>query len=189
MNVLSIDPSFTATGYAVLKVDTKCKMSLVTWGWIRTNKGKKTPVTIDDMFRAQQIAAKLDDLVTSFSITHLYSEVPLGTMSAISAKGLSIAKGVVAVIAQVKSLTTTYINPFRVKKTVCGNNHATKEEIIAAVEIKFPELGRRDKRLKRDGKSFTPEHEAICDAVAIALAIQGGGAGLYKDSQPVKFDN
>ena len=171
MKILSLDPSFTATGYAVLVDRGPYNLSLVTYGWIQTRKDKNMQVTLDDMCRAQSIADALDQLVRANHITHLYSEVPLGTISAISAKGLSIAKGVVASIAQVHGLNAVYLNPFRVKKALCGNNNAEKKEIVAVVESKFPELIVLKRRLGRTGK-FSAEHEAICDAIAVTLAVR-----------------
>lgn len=172
--ILSLDPSFAATGYVVLRRPKGGKMSLVTFDWIPTHKSRaaRQSVTLDDMRRAQEIACRLITVINHYKPTVLCSEVPLGSQSAVASKGLAIVKGVVATLVQVYEVLPIYLNPFQVKKGVCGNKDATKEEVIQAVERVIPELKQNVYRKNRNGR-FTPLHEAVCDAAAVAIAAEG----------------
>lgn len=178
--ILSVDPSFSATGWAVLLNSSQkrnnCVYQLVDYGWIKTIKHKKMSVGVDDMNRARQIATELLFQIRTHNVTEIYSEIPLGSQSANAAKALGIAKGIVATITCVDKFDSfLWMNPFQIKATLCGNKNAEKEEIIKVVECAFPSLRRDSRRKKRTGK-FSLFHEAVCDAIAVALAIKKSNA-------------
>lgn len=166
--ILSLDPSFSATGWAI--IGAKQKFELIDYGWINTKKYKDIPVTLGDMMRAETIASGIIRLVNAYNITLINSEIPLGSQSANAAKGLGISKGIVATICAVSGIKRMYINPLKVKMILCGNRYAEKAQIIGVVENYFDELKSSEKRKSKGGK-FTLFHEAICDAIAVTLAL------------------
>lgn len=172
ITVLSLDPSYNATGWAVLSYDASANRitQVVACGWIETRRDKKTPVTFNDIQRIYTIAGALNSLLDEYTPDVVCSEIPLGSQSASAAKSLGIAKGIVTSICCVRGATARYINPLAVKLAVCGKRNAEKSEVILAVEKKLKEVKKLNGRLTRTGK-FTKLHEARCDAIAVGMSI------------------
>lgn len=69
-------------------------------------------------------------------------------------------------IGKRKGLTVVAFAPSTIKKTICSNGHASKEEVAKAVIAKFPEL---KVFLTQDRKWKERYHKNMFDAVAITL--------------------
>lgn len=69
-------------------------------------------------------------------------------------------------IGKRKGLTVKAIAPSTMKKAICGNGHASKEEVAGVVVAKFPEL---KVYLTQDRKWKERFHQNMFDAVALAM--------------------
>jgi len=156
--ILLLDPSFTLTGYAVLD---KAKKPIAA-GWIETKKAKnkKIRVSEDDMDRARYLGMRLLRVIDKHKIQGLCIEVPTGSQSALASKGLGIAKGCVATVAEARDLPCTYRTPQEIKKIVAGSNNASKLQIEKAVK-KFFHV---------NVKGNAKQREAQYDALAVGIA-------------------
>ena len=73
-------------------------------------------------------------------------------------------------LGQRRKLTVLAFAPSTVKKAVCGNGRASKEDIARAVVARFPELRPYQ---TQDPKWKARYHGNMFDAVAIALTATG----------------
>jgi len=68
--------------------------------------------------------------------------------------------------------------PNRVKKVICGNGRASKEEVCRAVVSKIPEL---NVYFNQDRKWKEKYHQNMSDAVALGLTHLKKGLGREKN--------
>lgn len=79
---------------------------------------------------------------------------------------LNVFADEIVAIGKRKGLRVQAYAPSTMKKAVCGNGHASKDEVAHAVVAKFPEL---KVYLTQDRKWKTKFHQNMFDAVALAM--------------------
>ncbi|MDP8260036.1 MAG: crossover junction endodeoxyribonuclease RuvC [Candidatus Gygaella obscura] len=150
MFVLGIDPGLRVTGYGLIRMTNK-NLSLIEAGIIKTN---------DKQTIGQRLKRIYDDLDGIFK-QHKIDVVVLEKLFAhakhpMTASILGHVRGVaVLVTVKRKSILFEYL-PTRVKKSIVGNGHASKEQVQQMV---FKHLGI---------KSAPLEYDAT-DALALAM--------------------
>jgi len=79
---------------------------------------------------------------------------------------LNVFADEIVAIGKRKGLTVKAIAPSTMKKAICGNGHASKEEVASVVVAKFPEL---KVFLTQDRKWKERFHQNMFDAVALGM--------------------
>jgi crossover junction endodeoxyribonuclease RuvC len=79
---------------------------------------------------------------------------------------LNVFADEIVAIGRRKGLTVRAIAPSTMKKAICGNGHASKEEVAGVVVAKYPEL---KVYLTQDRKWKERFHQNMFDAVALAM--------------------
>ncbi len=140
MIVLGIDGGFASIGVAV--VDLALDGELLRDVWVlRTEKSaKKLGVRSGDdtARRAREIAHHLDLAITSHQPVAIALEAPSWPRNAGVAAKMGVAFGVVFALAEKHRLPLVMASPQDVKKKLCSSASASKDEIIRAIEGRFP---------------------------------------------------
>jgi crossover junction endodeoxyribonuclease RuvC len=150
MKILGIDPGLQVCGYACLKTESAGD-SLVEAGVFRTAKGR--PIET----RLNQIAQDLTAIIERFkpevvAVEQLYSHYkhPRTSILMGHARGVILQKCCEHGI-EVKSFSAT-----RIKKSITGNGHASKEQMQKAVKMLL-------------SLSEIPQPNDVADAIAAAI--------------------
>ena len=139
MTILGIDTSLRSTGYGVLSVQGS-RLSMVDCGNIRN--APKLPLTA--CLRA--IHAKVCELIAAYSPEVMAIESVIYGKNAGTMLVLGEARGAVLTAAADAGLPVYEYEPRRMKKAVCGNGLAEKEQIQRMVKtlLGLPELPQND---------------------------------------------
>ena len=150
MVVLGIDPSFTATGYAIVRQEGN-KQQLLHHGFIGLPASKELSERIGlfyDFFHA---------LIAQYSITRISLETPfLGKNTQVFLK-LGYLRGIVLLLAHQYKLEIVEFSPREVKLAVTGFGGAQKDQVARMVQMLFP------------GLAHQKSHD-VTDAIAIGLS-------------------
>jgi len=139
MTILGIDTSLRSTGYGVLNVQGS-RLSMVDCGNIRNVP--KLPLTA--CLRA--IHAKVSELIAAHAPDVMAIESVIYGKNAGTMLVLGEARGAVLTAAADADLPVYEYEPRRMKKAVCGNGLAEKEQIQRMVKtlLALPELPQND---------------------------------------------
>jgi len=161
--VLGLDPGFAALGLAA--VDLTPGAERVHRAWVvRTEKAaRKVEVRAsdDNVRRAREIAAELERAAVEWDPVALVAEAQSWPRNAGASAKVGIAWGLVAALAERHGLPLVQASPQDVKRATCGAKTASKAEVIAAIEARFPDV-------VWPRQATLVEHAA--DAVAVVLA-------------------
>jgi crossover junction endodeoxyribonuclease RuvC len=154
VRVLGIDPGLQLTGYGVIEyreAAATATPTLIDAGVIRLD-GKRSVAD-----RLVELERELCDIIeelrpTCCAVEELYSHYAHPTTAII----MGHARGVILLCARRHTLKLVELPASRVKKSLTGNGHASKEQMQRGVQMLF--------RLKD-----LPEPPDVADAVAIAL--------------------
>jgi crossover junction endodeoxyribonuclease RuvC len=83
---------------------------------------------------------------------------------------LNVFADEIVAIGKRKGLKVKSFAPSTMKKAICGNGHASKEEVASVVVAKFPEL---KVYMTQDRKWKERFHQNMFDAVALAMVSRG----------------
>jgi len=122
MKILGVDPGLNITGYAV--VEKKNKLKVLEAGFIKTSSEQKLQTRLD------KIHSSLLDLIQ----THKPQALVLEKLYAhyrhpITASLLGHARGVICLLTAEENILFFEYASTRVKKSITGNGHATKNQI------------------------------------------------------------
>lgn len=159
MNILTLDPSLTCTGYAV--VDSN--KTILSMGCIQTKPEKKTPVSISNTLRLIAISEKLSSLIKEFNIKEVIFEDPAGSKSAKAATALAMVKGVVIGVIISNNCSYHAIRARKAKLLLSGDANAEKDTIFEIVCKKYD-----IKKALLEKPKY--EREAISDALAVSIS-------------------
>jgi len=149
MIVLGIDPSYTATGYAVMQKQDN-KQLLLQCGFV------PLPATLNMQDRIGLFYDFFEKLIISANITHITLETPfLGKNAQIFLK-LGYLRGVLHVLAYRNKLTLLEFSPKEIKVAVTGFGGAQKDQVARMIYMLFPNL------------KIQKTHD-VTDAIAIGL--------------------
>jgi crossover junction endodeoxyribonuclease RuvC len=160
MRVLGIDPGLHLTGYGVLDYDGS-DIRLCEAGFIKTNEKQAMPV------RLIELSTELEAVLTQFSpeivaIEEIYSHYSHPRTAIIMAH----ARGVILHRVAAKNIEVVSYASTRIKKSLTGNGHATKQQVQKhiASSLSLPKM---------------PDPPDVADALAVAVchchAIQSKG--------------
>lgn len=163
MIVLGIDSGFASCGLAAVELQPGGEKLLRTWVTRTEKSDKKLGVrSADDTARrAREIAAEIEVALTTYKPCAIAVESPSWPRNAGVAAKMGVAFGVVFALAEWRGIPLVMASPQEVKKAMCGAKNASKDEIVLAVERRFPEV--EWPRLRS-----TWEHAA--DAIAVVVA-------------------
>jgi Holliday junction resolvasome RuvABC endonuclease subunit len=161
--VLGVDPSLCNTGIAAMRLSAVAT-TIVETSVVRTEpsaKKHRIHVGDDNARRVVEITRALDAAIKKHGPVALVMERPAGSKGAKAATALARAETVVEVVAALHGLPLIAVQPLDVKRAMVGRKTADKDEIIAAVESRYPEVA-------WTGPQSTWEHQA--DAVGAVVA-------------------
>ena len=139
MTILGIDTSLRSTGFGVLKVEGS-RLLAVDYGNIRN--APRLPLT--SCLKA--IHSKVEELIAAHSPDVMAIESVIYGKNAGTMLVLGEARGAVLAAAADAGLPVYEYEPRRMKKAVCGNGLADKEQIQRMVKVllNLPELPQND---------------------------------------------
>lgn len=148
--VLGIDPGLNITGYGVLSFGA-ANPAIVEAGTIRPGSQDPLPV------RLARLKSDLSELLEEVrpdlvAVEKLYSHYAHPQTSVL----MGHARGVILLAAEEASVAVADVAATRVKKSLTGNGHASKQQVQKAVAMVF-------------GLDSPPEPADVSDALAIAL--------------------
>jgi len=162
VKILGIDPGLQVCGYACMETIGGVNPALREAGVLRTTGGK----AIEE--RLKQIAEDIDSVLEKFkpevvAVEQLYSHYahPRTAILMGHARGVILQRCAAAGI-EVKSFSAT-----RIKKSVTGNGHASKEQIQRTIQtiLRLPEL---------------PKPADVADAISAAICCAGSIKTIIK---------
>ena len=156
-NILTNDPSFTAWGWAV--IDGKTSEILET-GCIKTKtEGKKRRIRKGDenVQRTGEIDQVLLDLIKTYHISYILTELPHGSQNASGAVMIGIVIGVLKMVSDALDIGIEWYSEGDAKKCALGRISSTKQEMIDAMDKIY--------EISWTGKKYIDE--AVADAIAI----------------------
>jgi len=142
MRVLGIDGGFASMGIAVLELTPDQELLRDVYV-VRTQKSDRKLQVLagdDTARRGRELAHHVGLAITSQSPGAIVIESPSWPRNAGVAAKLGVAFGVVYALAEKHGLPLLQVSPQQVKKSLCGRKDAAKEDIIAAVEARFPSV-------------------------------------------------
>lgn len=169
MKLLGFDPGYRRFGVAVASVlGRTVRFEAVRVVSTERGEGKRTA---DMRGRMEVIALALAEACTA-DVVALCIEAgapPFGRTQTSVLTGLGRARGLVDMLAAVMRLPVVELSPMALKKGVTGNHLASKQEVEAEMQVRFPELKALWPRLEAD-------HQHAADAAGAIVA------GLHSDN-------
>jgi len=144
--LIGLDPGFANSGM-VVGIPHKHGFDVLDCRHFDTDntaqKKQKLYVAEADMQRVIEMVEAVDDFITRcrarWNFGGLIVELPTaGAKSARAGRALALTTGWVGALVKLKSLPVEYVTPSSVKQIVTGTNKATKEQIMAYVELNYP---------------------------------------------------
>ena len=150
--VLGVDPGIVATGWGVVDIASSRRIVLLGCGVIR--RGKGTESKTDAMIR---ISDAVVQILEKFSPDFAVVEDSFVNMNPRSSLVLGQVRGVILLSLGKGGIKVLECSPTYVKKSVTGNGHASKEQVMFMVK----------KIVKNVPDDITKD---ACDAIAAALS-------------------
>lgn len=183
IHVLGADPGFASFGYCMLELTTTGERPIET-GVLRTakdNRKRNTLVADDNHRRCQELFGALQSVLNERHVILVCSESPSLPRNASVSHKQGIAYGVLGTTLAVDNIPLSQASPQRIKKILCGEQTASKEDVQRALEERYP--GAFD-RFKAEYPRGQWEHGfdaaaalVAClgsDVVTLARRLQGG---------------
>ncbi len=149
MVVLGIDPSFTATGFAIMAQQSN-KQQLLHFGYINLPSNQKLSDRIGLFHEFFQ------EIILKYKVVRISLETPfLGKNIQVFLK-LGYLRGVVHLLAHQYKLEVVEFSPREVKLAITGFGGAQKDQVARMIQMLFPGLVQQ--------KSYD-----VTDAIAIGL--------------------
>ena len=173
MIVLGVDGGFASLGLAA--VDLLPDREIVSRAWVvRTQKSvRKLGVRSGDdtARRARELAHEIGFAIATYSPAAIAVESPSWPRNAGVAAKLGAAFGVVFALAESHRLPLVMASPQDVKLAVCCSKTATKDDVIAAIESRFPGIEwPRVRSLWEHAADAVGVVLACCDSDALRMA-------------------
>lgn len=146
MIILGIDPALKSTGYGVLRKEGN-SIIYVSSGIIQT-KNTPLPTALAD------ISSRISEIIEEFHPDSTALEKIFINKNPLSSMSLCYARGAILAVIGKHKLSVQEFAPNLIKKSIAGSGKATKEQMIAMVNILLP------------GHSFT-NHDEV-DAISCA---------------------
>ncbi len=131
MILLSIDPGYDKTGYAVFQSDHPSKIDFRSSGLIKTSK------TDDLIARLKQISTKLSSIIDEYHIDTMVMEQLYFFKNAKTVIAVAQAQGSVIALAADKGLAFHFLTPLQIKQIVTGDGHADKKSVWKMLKLQL----------------------------------------------------
>ncbi len=156
-SVLTNDPSMTGWGWAVVSFTGEVYKA----GIIETkpkNKVNRTRKGDDNVRRVNEIANTLFKVIKDCNVAYIVSELPHGSQNSAGATMIGVVMGVLESFSVTLGMGVEWYSENDSKNAVLGKGSAYKEEMIIAIQKKYPNIiWGKSKKWK----------EAVADAMAI----------------------
>ncbi len=149
MVVLGVDPSFTATGYAIIKKELT-KQALISCGFLPLPASKQMHERVGMFYDF------FEKMVTQYQVTHIALETPFLGKNAQTFLKLGYLRGALHLLSYKYNLQLIEYSPKEIKLAVTGFGGAQKDQVARVVYMLFPALGAQKKY-------------DVTDAIAISL--------------------
>lgn len=166
--VLGIDPGFASIGIALVRLLPESE-EIEYLGLIRTEKSsaKRKVLAADDNFqRSRLISRRLIELMDR-GVSLVCAESMSFPRNASAAAKMSLCWGALAALAELRQLPVVQASPSEIKKKVCGEKTASKEDVEAAMVRRYG--GGVEKFLNASGVTKTTREHPV-DALAAVVA-------------------
>lgn len=149
MVVLGVDPSYTATGYAVIKKESG-KQFLIACGFLPLPSSKPMHERIGIFYDFIQ------KIIAQYQVTHISLETPFLGKNAQTFLKLGYLRGCLHLLAYQNNVQLIEYSPKEIKRAVTGFGGAQKDQVQRVVHMLFPALAVQ--------KTYD-----VTDAIAISL--------------------
>lgn len=149
MIVLGVDPSFTATGYAIIKKESG-KQSLISCGFLPLPSSKQMHERIGMFYDF------FEKMIIQYQVTRITLETPFLGKNAQTFLKLGYLRGVLHLLSYKYKLELVEYSPKEIKLAVTGFGAAQKDQVQRVVYMLFPGLAAQKKY-------------DVTDAIAIGL--------------------
>lgn len=142
IRLLGIDPGFSSVGWAIVEHHPDAGVRLVSLGVMRTKKATRKQNVLaaaDNFRRAQEIGRELGALMLSARVDVVCAEAMSFPRSSSVAAKMAMCWGVLAQLCETLSLPLTQASPQQIKRSVTGNAAASKDDVAAALSLRFPD--------------------------------------------------
>ena len=166
--LLGLDPGFANMGWSVIELASWGE-KLVDAGVLRTEKSDKKRSVLasdDNLRRGREVAEALVAVMDRFHISAICAESMSFPRSASAAAKMAMCWGSIATLSFERKLPVVQASPQEIKKTLCGKKDASKEEVEAAVKLRYGDF---DKYLADLAKSYREHAYDSAGAVITAL--------------------
>jgi Holliday junction resolvasome RuvABC endonuclease subunit len=139
--VLGVDPGFASFGWCVMLLLPQGEQVLET-EVIRTEKSSKKQnvrAADDDFRRSQEIALVLQNVVKRWRPQAVAAEAFSSPRNASAAAKVARAWGVLAGLCVASKLPLVQASPQDIKKVLCQNKTATKEQVQEVLKVRYPD--------------------------------------------------
>lgn len=173
MVILSMDQGIASFGFAVFSVDKSGVELLKSGCYTSTANGNQQK-------RIYNLMSKIEKLIVEYKPTYMVHErlffsppAKNSRKKSASILNTNMITGVLWYLAAKHNALIAQFSPQTVKKTLCGNGRAEKEDVIKYIEERF------------EINCPITHKEHMCDAIAIGLTYieQLKKAGAFNDSE------
>jgi crossover junction endodeoxyribonuclease RuvC len=147
--VLGVDPSFTATGYAIIKKESG-KQSLISCGFLPLPASKQMQDRIGIFYDF------FEQMIQKNQVTHIALETPFLGKNAQTFLKLGYLRGTLHLLCYKHNLTLIEYSPKEIKLAVTGFGCAQKDQVARVIYMLFPAL-------------LSQKKHDVTDAIAISL--------------------
>lgn len=137
--VLGVDPGFAAFGWALAEIRAD-GVKPHSFGVICTEKSDKkrdVRASDDNTRRAQEIVRKIAPIIQAHSVRAICAECMSFPRSSSVAAKMAMSWGVIATFAELNGIPVMQSSPKEIKKLLCGNGGASKEDVGLALNERF----------------------------------------------------
>lgn len=131
MILLSIDPGYDKTGYAVFQSDHPSKISFITSGLIKTNK------TDELVSRLKVISTTIATIIEEYKVDAMVMEQLFFFKNAKTVIAVAQAQGSLIALAADKGLDFHFLTPLQIKQIVTGDGHADKKSVWKMLKLQL----------------------------------------------------
>ncbi len=132
--ILGLDPGLKCTGWGIVKVDGH-RISHVAHGVIASNHNLSLAERLNQLYQG------LSKVLKTYQLTEAAVEETFVNKNAKSTLKLGEARGVVLLAPAHVGLAVSEYSANRIKKSVVGNGHADKNQVITMVKHILPTCG------------------------------------------------
>jgi crossover junction endodeoxyribonuclease RuvC len=147
--ILGVDPGFTATGFALLRVEQN-RVCLIDKGFL------PLPTSLALEHRLSLFYDFFQNKITVYGVTEIAIETPFLGKNAQNFLKLGYLRGLLLLLASKNSARVREFTPRTIKLSITGSGSASKEQVMRVIMVMFPRL-------------IDIKRLDVTDAIAIAL--------------------